>query len=214
MPVTVEGGPSAPSWGDVDRTSAWRGVAHAEEHVVAIAFVTTPQGTRWFKSRRSWGNAVFVEIGRSGDSRSAQLLLTLGSWVWPDAREGTSEELLARSRGTLPASGEIQVPLLAWGWRHFASVPVCGCDDPATSIPRYLGGDTGRFIRLLSVPSGSIAIDLLVLPRREIRARRLQIWSLKRRCRNDVPEPLRHVLTFGRHGTWPPERRKGQRYGP
>jgi hypothetical protein len=214
LPVTIEGGASTPYWGDAARTSAWRGVAHSTERVVAIAFMTTARGTSWLKSRRSWGNAVFVEIGRSGDSESAHLLLTLGSWVWPDVREGTFEELSARWTGTVPVDGEIQVPLLKWGWGHCASVPVWGCDDPATSVPRRLDGETGQIVSLLSVPAASISVDLLVLPRREIRGRRLQIWGLKRRCRDDVPEPLRHVLSFGRSGVWPPDRRKGQKYGP
>lgn len=211
-PVVIEGGPSTPCWGSPSHTSAWRGIAHSPERIVGILFVTTPQGTSWLKSRRSWGNAVFVEVGRSGDSASAHLLLTLGSWVWPDVREGTFEELSARSMGTIPVEGEIQVPLLAWGWRNFASAPVWGCDEPATAIPRRLDGETGRLVRLLSLPAAAIAVDLLLLPRREIQARRLAIWSLKKRCRDEVPEPLRHVLCFGRHGAWPPERHRGQTY--
>lgn len=214
LPVVVEGGPTTPHWGDVARTSAWRGIARSTERVVAIAFVTTARGTSWLKSRRSWGNAVFVEIARSGDARGAHLLLTLGSWVWPDVREGTFDEVSARSPGVVPVDGEIQVPLLTWGWAHRASVPVWGCDDPATSAPRRVEGETGRLVRLMTVPVAPITVDLLVLPRREIRARRLQIWSLKRRCRDVVPEPLRHVLCFGRQGAWPPVRRKGQAYAP
>ena len=214
VPVTLEGGPCVPSWGDAARTSAWRGVAHARERLVAVAFVTTSVGTAWVKRRRSWGNAGLVETGRAGDADAAQLLLTLGSWVWPEPREGTPEELCARSRGVVAEGGEVQVPVLTWGWRMHASFPVRGCEAPARAVPDRMEGETGRIIRALGEPSAMLAIDLLFLPRREVRARRSQIWSLKRRCRDDVPEPLRHVLCFGRSGHWPPERRTGQRYGP
>jgi hypothetical protein len=181
--------------------------------LVAVAFLTTPRGTVWIKSRRSWGNAVLVEIGLYGDSEAGHIHVALGSWVWPEVREGTWDELRLRAGGVVPSSGEVQVPIAAWGWHNSVSQPVWGCPLPAHVVNCRFTAETDRPVRLLEDSTSSVAVDLVFLPRREIRARRLQIWSLKRRCRNEVPEPLRHVLTFSRWGQWPPERRKGQRYG-
>ena len=214
VPVVLQGGPSASCWGVTGKTSSWRGVAHADEPVAAIAFATTRRGTTWVKSKLAWGNAVFLEVGRFGDAEAAQFRLTLGSWVWPEVRPGTPAELSARWQGLMPPDGEIQVPVLEWGWSHSTLIPAWGCGDPATEIPRRVTGGTGRLIRVLSTVAASITVDLLVLPRRELRSRRLQNWALNRRSRDTVPEPLRHVLSFGRVGRWPPEVKRGQRYGP
>ena len=213
VPVTLEGGPCTPSWQSGSAELAWRGVGHGPERLVAIAFLTTSLGTRWLKSRRSWGNALFMEIHLPYRATAGHLFLSLASWVWPEVRKGNWDELGARGRGVLPADGEVQVPVLEWGWVNGMSAPVWNCDLPASSIPPRMVGETGTPLRVLRVPAASLALDLLFLPRREIRARPCGIWGLKRRCRDEVPEPLRHVLCFGRHGTWPPERKKGQRYG-
>jgi len=212
VPVTLKGGPLRGA--GAAQGSAWRGVAHAAEPLVAVAFLTTPRGKTWVKSRRCWGNAVLVEIGLYGDPTAGHLRITLAPRVWPEVREGTSEEVLLRARGAVPPAGEVQVPIDGWWWQRQTSEPVWGCPHPHEVIDRRFEVATGVAVRTMAAAEAGIAVDLLFLPRRETRTRRLGIWSLKTRCRDEVPEPLRHVLCFGRSGRWPPERRNGQRYGP
>jgi len=212
LPVTVKGELSAARWCSAYWPTAWRGFAVASEPVLALAFGTDAEGVRWAKSCPSWGNAVALEVvhGPYGDRH--QVMVGLGSVVWPPVRVSRSlDEIRDRAWGIRPADGEIQVP--DFGWSTSLSLTGEGIEDPRAWPLGRIEGWTGRLLPLFRLAGASaIRIDLLVLPRRLLRVGRCKIWRLKPRHRDAVPEPLRHLLCFGRAGRWPPERSLNQRY--
>lgn len=213
LPVTVAGGLCAAQWCGAYTSTAWRGVAAAPEPVFAVAFGADAHGVRWLKSAPSWGNAVLVEVVHWPTKTGHEGSVLLKSLVWPPARAArTWEEIWNRRAGTAPPDGEIQVPDLG----VLAALHVWGgdLDTPETWPVPTIEGATGRLLPLLHLTGTSaIRIDLLVIPRRLLRVGRCKIWRLKPRYRDAVPEPLRHLLCFGRVGCWPPGRSLNQRYG-
>lgn len=213
VPITVKGDLGATQWCSAYWPTAWRGLAVASEPVLAVAFGTDAEGLRWAKSCPSWGNAVALEVVHGSYGERHQVRVGLGSLVWPPVRISRSwDEIRDRAWGIRPADGEIQVPDL--GWSTSLSLAGEGIDDPGTWPLQQIEGATGLLLPLLHLTGASaIRIDLLVLPRRLLRVGRCKIWRLKPRHRAAVPEPLRHVLCFGRAGRWPPARSTNQRYG-
>jgi len=213
LPVTVKGDRCAAEWYRAAFPEAWRGFAVASEPVLALAFAASAAGVRWVKSGPAWGNAVAIEIVHGPYAAWHDAHVRLDSLVWPPVREARDwEEASRRAQGVVPADGEIQVPD-GYG-HHTLQARGQGIEDPSTWPLQRMEGETGRLLPLLHLEGASpIRLDLLVLPRRALRVGRCRIWKLKPRYRDAVPEPLRHVLSFGRAGSWPPQRWPNQRYG-
>lgn len=210
--ATLREAPCAPHWGRAHLTEAWRGIAAGEEPLVAVAFLTDAHGPRWIKSQPSWGNALYLELGTYANEHGLGVSLSLASYVWPPAREGTIDEIRMRSMGTVPPEGEIQVPL-AWGGANHIGGSTGG--PPATIAwpPSLQRCETGSLVRLLAdAGTPPLTLDLMLLPRRMVRVGRLKIWHLRRRYQPLVSEPLRRLLSFGRGGPWPPRPTANQRY--
>lgn len=212
VPVTLQSDVAPSAEGRADRSQVWRGVAVAEKALLAVAFLTDARGSRWVKSHPSWGNAVLFEVSAVRGGGQLSVSLAIGSYVWPPARAGTWDEIRQRSSGTSLPRGEIQVPR-SCGWAMYLN----GHARPAATTLDVPGqpvrAETGRPARLLTVAGEEpLTLDLLLLPRHRVRVGRLKIWHLRRRHRAAIPEPLRHVLSFGRTGRWPPRRTSNHRY--
>lgn len=207
----VTGGLAMPHWGRAYLTHGWRGVAVGEEALVAIAFLTDANGTRWAQSLPGWGNAVYLEVGCTAWDLLTRASLTIGSYVWPPVREGSLEEISERSRGTRLPGGEIQTPV-RWGWTSHLNGHA-GPSEATALPPAAVDGETGRLLRFFAIGGDSpLTLDLLLVPRRLVRVHRLRIWHLRRRYQAGVPEPLRRVLSFDRAGAWPPQIKGNHRY--
>ncbi len=108
------------------------------------------------------------------------------------------------------------------GWAHLAEAwrgtnhiggGVGRPPSPIETHPSSQPCETGGFVRLFAAGgTPPLTVDLLLIPRRMVRVGRLHIWHLRRPHQPLVPEPLRHLLSFGRSGRWPPRRTANHRY--